>query len=107
MESLGIRALRENPGKLTKNAQAGKCTLLTNRNKVLAITIPFDETLIQQGLKIKLAAMLFDDNAITLVNAAKIAELPVETFIEKLGVMGIAVIRQAPEELEQELSYFD
>jgi len=107
MESLGIRALRENPGMLTKNAQAGKCTLLTNRNKFLAITIPFDETLIQQGLKIKLAAMLFDDDAITLVNAAKIAELPVETFIEKLGIMGIAVIRQTSEELEQELSHFD
>lgn len=103
MESLGIRALRENPGKLTKNAQAGKCTLLTNRNKVLAIAIPFDETLIKQGLKIKLAAALFEDQSITLINAAKIAELPVETFIEKLGLMGIAVIRQTPEDFEKDL----
>ena len=107
MESLGIRALRDNPGQLTKNAQAGKCTLLTNRNKVMAITIPFDETLIKQGLKIKLAAALFDDQSITLVNAAKIADLSVETFIEKLGLMGISVIRQSPEELEKDLLNLD
>ncbi len=107
MESLGIRALRENPGQLTKNAQAGKCTLLTNRNKVMAITIPFDETLIKQGLKIKLAAALFEDQSITLVNAAKIADLSVETFIEKLGIMGIAVIRQSQEELEKDLLNLD
>jgi predicted HTH domain antitoxin len=103
MDSMGIRALRENPGQLTKNAQAGKCTLLNNRNKVLAITIPFDQTLIEQGLKVKLAAALFSEQIITLVNAAKIAELPVETFIEKLGIMGIPVINQTPEELEKDL----
>jgi len=103
MDSLGIRALREKPGQLTKNALAGKCTLLTNRNKLLAITIPFDENLINLGLKIKLAATLFEEHAITLANAAKMAEISVETFIEKLGLMGISVINQAEEDIEKDL----
>lgn len=102
MDSLGIRALREKPGQLTKNALAGKCTLLTNRNKLLAITIPFDENLINLGLKVKLAATLFEEHAITLVNAAKMADLPVETFIEKLGLMGIPVIDQSINDLEKD-----
>ena len=107
MDSLGIRALREKPGRLTQNALAGKCTLLTNRNKLLAITIPFDENLINLGLKVKLAATLFDEHAITLVNAAKMAELSVESFIEKLGLMGIPVIDQTPAELDKDLLNLD
>ncbi len=38
-----------------------------------------------------------------LANAAKMSETSVETFIEKLGLMGIAVINHTSDELERDL----
>ena len=47
--------------------------------------------------------MLFDDGTLSLAQAAKLAGLGVEDFIERVGAAGLAVVRTPPEELDSEL----
>ncbi len=69
----------------------------------MSLSIPFDEALLHHGLHIRLAAKLFEEGVSTLVDAAKIANTPLESFIQKLGAMGIAVVDYEANELDQEL----
>ena len=47
MKTIGVRALRENPGVLSQSAAAGEFVLLTNRNDPISLSVPFDEELLR------------------------------------------------------------
>ena len=46
---------------------------------------------------------LFDDGTLTLAQAAKVAGVSVETFIERVGAAGLTVVRTPADELDSEL----
>ena len=46
---------------------------------------------------------LFEDGVITLSQAAKLADMPLTSFLEKLTLLGIPVVDQSLEELAQDL----
>ena len=103
MEMFGIRDLRERSGDLTRAAEAGKMVVLTKRDRPLMVGTPFSENLLKEGISINIAVHLFSQGVISLGKAARLAELPLETFIQKLGHLGVPVVDYDPEELEQEL----
>ena len=107
MKTIGVRALRENPGMLSQCAAEGEYLLITNRNVPISLSVPFDDALIRSGAHINLAVRLYEDGLLTLVKAAKLSRLPVESFIEKLANMGVVVLDQSPCELEDDLSTID
>ena len=104
MKTIGVRALRENPGVLSQSAKAGEYVLVTNHSAPVSLAIPFDEDLLRSGVHVNLAVKLYEEGVMTLSRAAKMARLSVEEFLEKLAILGIVVVSQEADELEADLA---
>lgn len=103
MDSFTVRDLRERTGELIRDAEAGKLSVVTKHGNPVFVAVPFDEPMLTGGVRVSLAAKLFDEGALTLAQAAKFAGLPLEAMVERLGAAGIEVLRQPIEELDREL----
>lgn len=103
MKTLGVRALRENPGVLNQSAQSGEVVLLTNRSEPMSLSVPFDDYLLEQGIHIDIAVKLFEDGVLTLAKASKVAKMPLASFMEKLAELDVVVVDQTREELLEDL----
>ena len=107
MKTVGIRALRENPGVLSQSAAAGEFVLVTNRNDPIALAIPFSDELLRAGVHVDLAVKLFEEGVVSLVKAARLAKMPVEDFMNALASLGVAVVDQSSEELNSDIAALD
>jgi predicted HTH domain antitoxin len=56
--------------------------------------------------RLDLAVKLFDEEAISLGKASRLAGMPPAAFMDHLRSLGIPVARPAPGELEEELTRF-
>ena len=88
---------------LLRDAEHGKLALITKHGRPAILAVPFDERLLSHGIHRVLALHLFEAGQATLAQAAKLAGLPIESFIELLGQTGIPAVSYPPEELEDEL----
>ncbi len=107
MKTIGVRALRENPGVLSQAAADGEFVVITNRNKPSSISVPFDDVLLESGIHVSLAISAFETGVLPLVKAARLAKMPVESFLEKLALLGIDVVDQSTAELDADLAALD
>lgn len=107
MDTFTVRDLRERTGELIRDAEAGKLSLVTKHGQPVFVAVPFDETLLKEGVRVALAVKLFDDEVVSLGKAAKLAGMPQSEFIDHLGALKIPVVRYGREELERELAAFE
>jgi prevent-host-death family protein len=103
METFSIRDLRERTGELVRTAEAGHLSIVAKHGHPLFVAVPLDEHVLSQGLSIALSCRLFADKALSLGKAAHMANLPIESFIEHLGNMGIPAVDYSAENLDREL----
>jgi predicted HTH domain antitoxin len=106
METFTIRDLRERTGDLVRGAEAGKLALVTKHGQGVFMAIPFDEAMLQSGVRVALAVKLFDEEAISLGKAAKLAGVSQIEFINHLSALKIPIARYAADELAQEVAAF-
>jgi prevent-host-death family protein len=106
MQIFTIRDLREHPGELLRRAEDGELSVVTRRGRPVFVAVPCDEALFSDGLGVALAIRLFDDERISLRQAARLADVSVSEMIDLLGRSGVAVIRSTAETLERELADF-
>ena len=106
MHTFTVRDLREHTGELIRSAENGEISVITKHGTPVFVAVPFDETLLREGVGMALAIKLFDEERISLGRAAKLASLSVSEMIDMLGRHGIAVIRTTDEDLERELGDF-
>ncbi len=107
MKTIGVRALRENPGVLSQCAAKGEFVLVTNRNDPVSLSVPFTDELLNAGVHTSVAVKLYEDGVLTLSKAAALARMPVETFLTKLARLGVVVVDQSAEELDADLKAID
>jgi prevent-host-death family protein len=107
MQTFTIRDLRDRTGDLVRDAEAGKLSVVTKHGQPVFVAVPFDESLVKNGISVALAVKLFDEETVTVAQAAKLAGMSLSAFIDLLGSMHIPVARYAPGELEQEVEAFD
>src|ERR1035437_6777394 len=103
METFSIRDLRERTGDLVRTAESGHLSIVAKHGHPIFVAVPLDEHVLNQGITVALACRLFADNVLSLGKAARMANIPVESFIECLGGMGIPAVNYAAEELDHEL----
>jgi prevent-host-death family protein len=103
METFSVRDLRERTGELVRQAEAGRLSLVAKHGHPLFVAVPLDEHLLEHGVAVALACRLVADRTVSLSKAAKLAGLPVEAFVERLGAMGIPAVDYPAGELEREL----
>ena len=95
MDTFTIRDLRERTGDFVRDAEAGKSSVPTKPGHPLGVLVPFDETLVRQGVPVALAIKLFAEETMTLRQAAKFAKLPLADFMQRCGAAGVSVVRCA------------
>lgn len=106
MDTFTVRDLREHTGALIHDAEAGKLSLITKHGQPVFLAVPFSEEMLELGLRPMLAIKLFQEEALTLGKAAKLAGLSQAAFIDKLGKLGIPVAGYSIDELSRELKDF-
>lgn len=102
--SIGIRELRDLSSQLPEKAAAGESFFLTKNGAALYYAIPVDQVLMEQGSRLAIALNLYKNEALTLSQGAKLAELSMEGFILEAGKAGISVIDYDDDVPDSELS---
>jgi len=103
MQTFSIRDLRERIGDITRAAESGEMTVIAKHGEPVFLTVPFDDFLLQHGVKVDVAVKLFATDVLTLAKAARFAGLSQEAFIEIVGSIGIPAVKYDPAELDAEL----
>jgi len=103
LDIFSVRDLRQRSGDLLREAEEGRLTLITKHGRPAILALPFDERLLAYGVNRALALHLFEAHQVSLAQAAKIANLSMEDFIELLGQAGVAAVDYDPAELAEEV----
>ncbi len=99
-----VRDLRQRSGELLRHAESGTLALITRHGRPALLAIPFDQYLLEHGVHRALALHLLKAGQLTLVQAAKLADMALEDFMDLVSKASIVVVDYPPEELEQELN---
>ncbi len=86
--------------------ESGKLSVVTKHGRPVFVAVPLDERALREGIGAALAMKLYKEDVLTLGKAARLANLTVEAFLEKLGAWGIPSVRYSPQELDEELYFF-
>lgn len=103
METFTVRDLRERTGELIRGAEQGHLSVVTKHGNPVFVAVPFDDTLLESGVRLSLGLKLFDDGTLSLAQAAKLSGVGIEAFVERAGAAGVTIVRTTPEELDEEL----
>jgi prevent-host-death family protein len=103
VDVFSARDLRNHAGGLLKDAEEGRLSVITKHGRPAAIAVPFDSRLLELGTHRHLAVQLYAQRLLTLAQAAKLSDLPIEQFIDVLGASGVNVVDYPPEEIRTEL----
>jgi prevent-host-death family protein len=103
MTVLSARNLRNRSGDLLKDAAKGRISLITKHGRPAALAIPFDGALLAEGVHRRLAVQLYAANYLTLAAAAKMADMPIERFLECLRLSNVIVADYPAQEVAAEL----
>ena len=73
VDAFSVRDLRERTGELLRNAERGSLSLVTKYGRPAFLAVPFDERLLDLGVQRALAVKLYQEEVVTLSQAAKVA----------------------------------
>jgi prevent-host-death family protein len=106
MESFTIRDLRERTGELVRGAESGKLSLVTKRGQPLFVAVPFDDALLQGGVRRSLVLRLVEEGIISQGKGAEVLGMNRVEFLAFMAANGVPAANYGPEELERELAEF-
>ena len=86
-----------------KDAERGQMALITKHGRPAILALPFDQRLLDEGVHRALALRLWEGRQLTLAQAARVAGLSLEGFVELLGSVGLAAVDYPAGELADEL----
>lgn len=96
--------LQERSNELLQDAREGRLAVITDEGRPTLLAVPFDEHLLRHGIHRAMALHLFEEGRATLVQAARIADLSAEAFLEFLGEAGVPAVDHSPHDLDEDLA---
>lgn len=106
MHTYNLAELPQHREEVLQDSNAGRLSVVTDEGRPLFVAVPFDDSILKNGINIDLAIKLFDDDVLSLGRAAELAGMGRIDFMNLLGEMGIPLVRYSPAELEQEINQF-
>lgn len=103
VDVFSVRDLRQRSGDLLRDAEAGTLSVITKHGRPAILAIPFDQHLLEHGVHRALALHLFKTGQFTLAQAARMAGVALEDFLDLLKTAGIDAVDYPPEQLDEEL----
>lgn len=104
MNTIGIKELQTNPGKLSHSLQNDEYTLITRRGEPLGIALPFGGNLLEKGMKPWFALKAFQEGDLSLGQLAKALGKNKQEALMLLGEMNIPF---ADYDLQEDLNTLD
>jgi predicted HTH domain antitoxin len=77
-------------------------SVITKHGRPVILAVPFDQRLLQEGVNRSLAIRLYEGAEVSLAQAAKVAGLHMDGFLDLLDTAGVPAVDYPPEELEDE-----
>ena len=107
MDAVNVSSLKNNPTEALRKAR-NDVVVVMNRDRPDALMVglgtgAMGSVLDAAGVKPALATALFRDGHLSLVRAARLAEMPVSGFVAHVSRLGIAVIRLDAEETTKDI----
>lgn len=104
MKTVNVSGLKNNPSEALRLAHEDM-VLVMNRNEPDAIMVGLKSAKIisMPGVRKALATALFKDGNLSLARSAKLADMPLASFIVHLSRLGIPIIDQTAEEVQEDL----
>jgi predicted HTH domain antitoxin len=104
MKTVNVSGLKNNPSDALRMAH-DDLVLVMNRNEPDALMVGLKSSQIigMPGVRKALATALFKDGALSLARSAKLAEMPLASFITHISRLGIPVINQTAEEVQEDM----
>jgi prevent-host-death family protein len=103
MKVVGIRDLKDNPSRALRAARTDP-VLITNRDDPEAVLLSLRGLGEHEAdVRLTLAATLYNEGVLSLGRAARLADVPLECFIEHLDSRSIPVFRLDRTELDSDL----
>jgi prevent-host-death family protein len=103
LDVFSVRDLRTRSGDLLRDAERGQLALITKHGRLAIVAVPFDRRLLEQGVHRALALTLFEQRQLTLAQAAKVAGLSLDAFIDLLEPLVLPVVDYPADEPEAAL----
>lgn len=91
MNIIGIKELQTNPGKMSQVLEQGEYMLVTRRGIPLGVTLPFNEQLMEHGLKSWMAIKAFQSGDLSLGQLAHVLGKNRHATLELLNNLNIPV----------------
>lgn len=108
MKTVNVSGLKHNPGAALRMAHED-LVLVMNRNEPDALMIGLKSSKIigMPGVCLALATALFKDGNLSLARSARLADIPLVDFIAHISRLGIPVINQTTEEVQEDMDTLD
>ena len=98
-----VRDLRQRSGEPLRHAESSTLAVITKHGRPALLAIPFDQHLLEHGVHRALTLHLLKAGQVSLVQAAKLADMAPEDFLDLMSAAGIVAVDYPPEDLEQEI----
>jgi predicted HTH domain antitoxin len=108
MKTVNVSGLKNNPSEALRMAH-DDMVLIMNRNEPDALMIGLKSAKIigMPSVRKALATTLFKDGDLSLSRSAKLADMPLADFIAHVSRLGLPVIDQTAEEVQQDMDTLD
>lgn len=103
LDVFSINELSQRTSELIRNAELGRLVLITKQDHPSFLAIPFNQTLLENGVHRSMVLNLFGAGCLILAQAARIANLTIYDFLDLLKDTDIPVVDYSPTELDEEL----
>ena len=104
MKTVNVSGLKNNPSEALRMAH-DDVVLVMNRNEPDAVMVGLKSAKIigMPGVRKAMATALFKDGNLSLARSAKLAEMPIASFIAHVSRLGISVVDQTADEVQEDL----
>ncbi|SMG63143.1 [weak similarity to] protein belonging to Uncharacterised protein family UPF0175 [methanotrophic bacterial endosymbiont of Bathymodiolus sp.] len=108
MKTVNVSGLKNNPSEALRYSHED-LVLVMNRNEpdTLIVGVNTGNVIDMPGVRKAMATALFKDGELSLARSAKLAKMALADFIEHISRLGIPVINQTAEEVQQDMDTLD
>jgi len=108
VQVVNVSGLKKNPSEALRSAR-DDVVVVMNRDQPDAVMIGLQsgKLLSEPGMRAALASALFRDGGLSLVRSARMAQMPLATFIAHVSRLGIPVVSHDAVEVAQDMETLD
>ncbi len=106
MESVTLRAIKNNPANMTSHLSEGKAVFVTKHGKPIGVTLPLDDSIVNQSIKELLYFDLYKKGEISFGKLAEFLGVRKGKLRRMFASMDMPVIDYGVSDVEQELKAF-